>query len=883
MGKCSVRGVLLACASMLAVVGSTAMAQTGPSGDEIVVTANRQGAAAISKIPMNITAQSQDALDQQSVKTANDLSRIVPALRIDDVGPIASNVSIRGVRSEVGTATTGIYIDDTALQARALGGSASGGGAFIPPLFDLQRVEVLKGPQGTLYGGSSLGGTVRFITPEPSLDEVEAYGRAEINKVDHGDYGYEAGVALGMPLVQDTLGLRFSGFHRRFGGYLDYYDRRDLSAPVSQDDNWRTQASFRLALKWQASDDFSVKPSYLYAKDRLNAFSETYRDTPGFTTPAFGTVQTGRGAPLFGPYTGNGLSGGMLPPGYQAPSVGTVVTDIPGAEGQPVYIHPEHTYAPITLGPYDSLEVTNVGDDYTGPVTRDVSGRKNRMHLAGLSLDWDVGPMVLESMTSYLNEKSSGAFSASLISAVNVTSIAAYDPSVNSPFLFDTPNPITSIFGFESGREAWSQELRLTIPEGESGLSAVFGLYYNDADTYSVGVNTADRSSPREASFNQPQVYFPIHTPEEIASQNQQTVSQALQETSMAAFGEVNYAITDTLKVTVGARISREKLDFRTNTWGLLYNVPFGDGTIVEGSIKETPFTPKLTLAWQATPDNLFYATVAKGYRPGGVQGQANPTICSNDLDALGITNTPATYGSDSVWNYEAGAKLRLFDRRLQLSGSVFHVEWSKPQTPYRLPTCAFQYVTNIGHAVSQGFDLQGALDVGGGLSIDFALGYTDAHFTEDVLTEPNAQGVRNLLAGKDMDLLEVPKWTGSFGGRYEFPVTDRWDAYVFGSYQYTGKYKNTLGPGVLSYAPDAYVTPAIDNALVRLGLRDDVWDISLFADNLFANKTLRRDDLVGRQSCRDAACSTYGAYFPLVHGTTLRPRTIGLSATVRY
>ena len=234
------------------------------------------------------------------------------------------------------------------------------------------------------------------------------------------------------------------------------------------------------------------------------------------------------------------------------------------------------------------------------------------------------------------------------------------------------------------------------------------------------------------------------------------------------------------------------------------------------------------------------------------------------------------------MWNYEAGAKLR-FGRALQVSGSVFHVKWNRPQTPYRLPTCAFQYTTNIGEAVSQGFDLQGTLRAAPGLTIDFAVGYTDAHFTQDVLTEPNAAGVRSLLVGKDMKLMEVPEWTGSIGARYEFAVSNDWKAYLFGSYQYTGSYKNTLGPGVLSYAPDAYTVPAIPNVLTRIGLSSKHWDISLFADNLFANKTLRLNDLVGRASCRDATCSAWNSNFPLIHGTALRPRTIGLTASVKY
>ncbi|HWJ70580.1 MAG TPA: TonB-dependent receptor [Sphingobium sp.] len=861
---------------------------------DIIVTATRQGDVAMSRVPMSIVAQSQERLDQQGVKTAQDISRIVPALRIEDVSAASSNVSIRGVRSEVGSATTGIYIDDTALQARALRGTTSGGGVFLPPIFDLERVEVLKGPQGTLYGGSSQGGTVRFITPAPNLKRFSATARSEINSVDHGDIGYEGGLAVNLPLVSDQLALRVSGFHRHYGGYIDYKDRRDTSKIIEKDANWRDQQVFRAALAWEPSDSLRITPSYYFARDKLNSLGEVYRSIPGYTTPAFGTYQDaappgspagtpGRGSPLFGRYTGTGSGGGLLPAGYVPPPGGGIVTDIPGAEGRSVFIHPAHSYPALELGPYDSIEVTNVGDDYTGPITREPSGRLNKMHLASLTMDWDLGPAQIMSVTSYLKDSGQGAFPSALISSISVTAIPGYDPSVNTPYLFDAVRPVTSSFFFDARREAKSQEIRLTYPQDESGLGFVAGAYYSDASTVSTNINISDRSAPREAVFNIGQTFFPIHSAAEIASDNQQEQVQRLEETSMALFGEASYAVTEKLKLIAGIRFSREDIRYSIRTWGLLTNAPFGVGTFIEGAAVEHPITPKFSIAYQATPDNLFYATVSKGYRPGGVQGQANPAICANDMAALNITETPSAYGSDTVWNYEAGAKVRMFDRALQLSGSVFYVKWDKPQTPYRLPTCNFEYVTNIGGAYSRGFDLQGTLRAMPGLTIDFAVGYTDAKFTKDVYTEPNAVGERNLLVGKGMHLLEVPAWTGTMGARYDFEVTDQWKAYLFGAYQYTGSFKNTLGPGVLSYSPDVFETPAMDNVTMRLGVSNRIFDISLFVDNLFGTKTLKPNDLVGRTSCRDTDCSTYGTYYPLVHGTTMRPRTIGLTLQARY
>ncbi|MBB5986706.1 TonB-dependent receptor [Sphingobium lignivorans] len=861
---------------------------------DIIVTATRQGDVSVNRVPMSIVAQSQELLDQQAVKTAQDISRLVPALRIEEVNASSSNISIRGVRSETGSATTGVYIDDTALQARALRGAAAGGGVFLPPIFDLERVEVLKGPQGTLYGGSSLGGTVRFITPAPNLRDFTVKARAEVNSVDQGEMGYEGGIAVNFPLVLDRLALRVSGFHRHLGGFIDFKDRRDTSKVVEADANWREQQVFRAALAWEPSDALRITPSFYYARDKLNSLSEVYRSSPGYTTPAFGTYQDaapagsppgtpGRGSPLFGRYTGTGPGGGLLPAGYVPPPGGGIVTDIPGAEGRSVFIHPEHSYPALVLGPYDTIEVTNVGDNYTGPIAREPSGRVNKMYLGSVSMDWDLGPAQIMSVTSYLRDTGEGAFPAAMISSVSVTAIPGYHPSVNTSYLFDTVRPITSTFFFDAKREAKSQEIRLTYPEDRNGLSFVAGVYYSDARTESVNVNISDRSAPREAVFNIGQTFFPIHTAEQIASNNQQEQVQILDETSMALYGEATYALTDKLKVIAGIRFSREDIAYSLRTWGLLTNAPFGVGTYVEGGTVEKPITPKISLAYQATPDNLFYATASKGYRPGGVQGQANPAICANDMAALNITETPSAFGSDSVWNYEAGAKVRLFNRALQFTGTVFHVQWNKPQTPYRLPTCNFEYVTNIGGAYSRGFDLQGSLRAAPGLTIDFALGYTDAKFTQDVLTEPNAQGDRSLLVGEGMRLLEVPEWTGSVAARYEFRLSPEWRAYAFGAYQYTGSYVTTLGPGVLSHSPDVFNAPSMDNATARVGVSTSRFDISLFVDNLFANKTLLPNDLVGRTSCRDLECSTYGTFYPLTRGRTVRPRTIGLTVTANY
>src|SRR5579862_4911761 len=148
--------------------------------EEIVVTATRR-VERLQDVPISVLAFNQEKLDQQGLKSIDDLSRLSPGLNFQRNGMSSagnyndegSDINIRGVDSAAGTSTTGIYIDDTPIQTRHIGfGSIN---AF-PALFDLQNVEVLRGPQGTLFGAGAEGGAVRFISPEPDLERMRAYG-----------------------------------------------------------------------------------------------------------------------------------------------------------------------------------------------------------------------------------------------------------------------------------------------------------------------------------------------------------------------------------------------------------------------------------------------------------------------------------------------------------------------------------------------------------------------------------------------------------------------------------------------------------------------------------------------------------------------------------
>jgi iron complex outermembrane recepter protein len=249
---------------------------------EIVVTAQRREEK-LSDVPMSIQAFSQESMDKQGIRNVDDLTRLAPGVTFQRNGLSSasnwndetSDISIRGVDSNFGAATTGIYIDDTPLVFR----HGIIGVTPYPAVFDLARVEVLEGPQGTLFGAGSMGGAIRFITPEPSLTTYSGYARAELAKVDGGSGNYEVGAAFGGPIIPDVLGFRVSASTRREGGWVDRADYIRPPSTVTPDGatvysglptvsgitetnaNWRETQTFRAALKWRATENLTIDPS----------------------------------------------------------------------------------------------------------------------------------------------------------------------------------------------------------------------------------------------------------------------------------------------------------------------------------------------------------------------------------------------------------------------------------------------------------------------------------------------------------------------------------------------------------------------------------------------------------------------------------------------
>ena len=238
--------------------------------EEIVVTATRKSEA-LSKVPLSVSAFSAETLEERGIRDFSEIIRQTPGITFESTNT-TTNIAIRGINSTVGASTTGVYIDDTPIQVRALGYS---GGTVFPVIFDLERVEVLRGPQGTLFGSGSQGGTIRFITPQPDVDETSGRARAEVAITENGAPSYEAGLAINTPLVADQLAVRASAYYRRTGGFIDRVRFEDRSV-VDKDANYTNSFVGRVALAWTPTPELMITPSVVYQRVYNNDSPETW-------------------------------------------------------------------------------------------------------------------------------------------------------------------------------------------------------------------------------------------------------------------------------------------------------------------------------------------------------------------------------------------------------------------------------------------------------------------------------------------------------------------------------------------------------------------------------------------------------------------------------
>jgi len=234
-------------------------------GNVIIVTATKRDTT-IQDVPFSINAQTQEDIQRSGAVTLEDLSRNVAGLTIQNLGPGQSQVSVRGisagqvVRDQPGVKEqVGVYLDESVISLSL----------FTPDidLFDLNRVETLRGPQGTLFGSGSVGGTIRYITNQPRLGVTEGAVEANVNVIDGGNLGGHIKGAVNVPLG-DTAAIRAVGYYTRYAGFID------AQGPGGGENvNDGERYGGRIALTFEPTDTFSITPRVIYQKIKANGFN----------------------------------------------------------------------------------------------------------------------------------------------------------------------------------------------------------------------------------------------------------------------------------------------------------------------------------------------------------------------------------------------------------------------------------------------------------------------------------------------------------------------------------------------------------------------------------------------------------------------------------
>jgi outer membrane receptor protein involved in Fe transport len=248
--------------------------------DEIVVTALRRESR-LQDVAAAVSAFDAEAMRRLGIHDTESLVRSVPSLSFVPLSPGEAQLALRGLVTSFGLgATVGVYVDETPFEFRTDVLTATPG----IELFDVNRIEVLRGPQGTLYGASSLGGTVRYIMNQPSTDGFEGKIELGASTLQEGEEGYSGKAAVNIP-VNDRFALRAVGTYEKFPGYIDRHTPTNLAdpdpdEPVAEEDYNDTELyHFRLSGLYEAGNGWSVEPSFTYQERESDGmfFSDTNR------------------------------------------------------------------------------------------------------------------------------------------------------------------------------------------------------------------------------------------------------------------------------------------------------------------------------------------------------------------------------------------------------------------------------------------------------------------------------------------------------------------------------------------------------------------------------------------------------------------------------
>lgn len=803
MSMCTRVRIYMAIMMTAPLICAGTLAQAQSQGlEEIIVTAQKREQN-LQDVSVSVTALPEGTIQKMGMEGFRDWSKYVPGITMFQGGDPARRMgpaaTIRGVthitRGQLwetsATATTSFTIG----QVPFFNGD--------PGLYDLNRVEVLRGPQGTLFGISSMGGTIRFIPNEAETDEFSGEVGVGSGLIKDGGKLYDVDVMVNVPIIEDVLAIRLAGKHGQNDGFIDHY-----MIPLNETLPSHPQVIDREGFFQRAIDANNTVEDANVKETTGGRLSLTYTPNERVSIKAFST--------------------------WQVMDYKTVSTaDLNDRRGEPVA-------SVFSLVPQS--------DDYS---------------VSSIEASFDLGLGVLEYVGGYYQSDNSENFDTTA-QAPNFLNgaIPALDAD-GSGGLPPDPYPVRATFPFATHSEIYTNELRLQGLDKALGgalfgsdlkFDYVIGAFFQKEKrdgTFSVAIP--------DWNLNRGPNTVPILTDDGVilASEGGSDYS------NKAVFLDFTLHLNDKLSIGAGARYFDQDFESGEYRFGDFYSGKAANGATVGddltandtpqnfGKITEDGITPRVTVSYRLNDDRLVYFTASQGKRlaqgfpnPDALLGTPDPATCTALADELGIlTYLQNGTISDTVWSYDLGLKSTWMNNRMLLNTSIYHLIWSDFQQSVRLihfnPICNAQVPANVGEVESNGFELEMVYAFNDHWTLNTAISYTDATFSKV------SEGVSSSLPGVDLKpgdgIRNTAPWTAAVGLEYQFdlpPILNNdFLGYIRADWNFVDERMNNFGDEELlrgDLVRSRFFADAYHLTDLRLGIDSDDWSIGFYVSNLF-------------------------------------------------
>ncbi|WP_447763734.1 TonB-dependent receptor [Sphingopyxis panaciterrae] len=744
--------------SVLAMTLATpAFAQDAPDeterdafGGEIVVTAQRQSER-LQDVPIAVSAFSSEALEAQQIKTPSDLQLTLPNVTFTKTNFTGASFTIRGIGDLcVGTtcdSATAIHLNgDPLFQTRL----------FETEFYDLERIEVLRGPQGTLFGRNATSGVVNVITAKPKLGVFEAAAEGE-----YGNFDSIKGKAMVNIPLGDTAGIRVAGIYLNRDGYTK---NSFLGTRIDDRDLYSVRGSFR----WEPTDDttIDIMGSYFREKDQrtriqkqlcqrdptgiLGCLNTRLDNSPFNANSTFTAALTSKeflatqGIPAIfalGSLYGPDIYGNTSIPDDPR-TVNTAYTPSYFTSELTIQGQIEHNFGPVSLqvsGQYQKVKL-DASQDYNSNVG-DRSLYASGLNFLQLGADGALDGLI-PGISDYLApvaaaiipDGPAGQLCTSLAEESGFGSFGGNSICSNQSLQFDRSNQYNS---------SWSVESILTSDfDGPFNflLGGIYADYHLTENSYYVNAFPIDYLTGVLGAFNS---YANGLPPSFLGTPFFRNNTSDLKIKSYGIFGESYFEVNDKLKLTVGLRYNNDKKAVVARSTLASFLVPFGQtGTAFDSpfvvtfdadpgtpgnqieqrrSVKFNEWTGRAVVDYKITDDNLLYASYSRGYKSGGINPPLQP-----------IFEVPESFQPEQVDAFEIGSKNSFGNGALQLNLTAFYYKYKKLQLSKIVARTA---VNDNVDADIYGFEVEGMVRPDPDWVINLGFSYLHTKVTEDKFT----------------------------------------------------------------------------------------------------------------------------------------------------